>query len=63
MSIVIDYADPSSGNPFLKSSVGGWRSVKQGDGWIAREKESGEETPKKRQIHKKRPPLIKSLHL
>lgn len=43
MCIVIDYADPSSGNPFFfffKSSVGGWRSVKkQGDGWIAREKE------------------------
>lgn len=47
----------AQGIRFFKSSVGGWRSIKQGDGWIAREKESGEETPKKkRQIHKKRPP-------
>lgn len=40
MCIVIDYADPSSGHPFLEGALGfgGWRSVKQGDGWIAREK-------------------------
>lgn len=48
MCIVIDYADPSSENPFLEGGggVGGWRSVKQGDGWIAREKENGEESAK-----------------
>lgn len=38
------------------SSIGGCRRIKQGDGWTTREKESSEETPKKRQICKRRPP-------
>lgn len=51
MCAVIDYADPSSEKP---SSGGGWGLVKRGDGWIAREKENGEETRGGRQIRKKK---------
>lgn len=58
MCIVIDYADPSSGNP--KKKIKGWGLKEHKTrGWS----ESGEETPKRRQIHKKRAPLIKNLHL
>lgn len=58
MCIVIDYADPSSGNPKKKIKCWGLKEHKS-RGWS----ESGEETPKRRQIHKKRAPLIKNLHL
>lgn len=64
MCIVLDYVDPSSGNlSFKKSSAGGCRSTKLGDGCKSRQKESSEETPKKvpdlqeAPPHKKSPPL------
>lgn len=58
MCIVIDYADPSAGNP--TSSVGGCGSVKQGDG----QTESGDETFQKAPKSTRRgPQLIKNLHL
>lgn len=55
----------------LWEGVGGWRIVKRGDGWIAREKENGEETwggksarrnPLPVKKKKKSPPLTLPTH-